>query len=228
MINEVRVLTVTGTASKRKKNNKELFRRLLYFYKIITIYYSMRYIQYLILFTLLPITISAQQKSISIGAGLAGFDGLHEMGSGILISAGYQQSYLKNRLRVGPQLTSGTFTGYGISDIPDQYFNITQLALQTQFDFLHYKAFNLFVGVGAGAAFSRGLIGLGGWSGTNDYGNFHRFYLLGNAEAGLRIAPLESNWSVQLIPICIGAGKSYIGYEEAEIRIAFRLNENKK
>jgi hypothetical protein len=83
-------------------------------------------------------------------------------GGGVSYGLGYQINLYKNRLRLCPNISSGTFTTKGITDISDDFFNSTNLKLNLNFDVVKYKSSSIFLGLGYTFNRVNGYEGIGG------------------------------------------------------------------
>lgn len=151
------------------------------------------------------------KSSLKTAVGIGINEGKDEIGVGALILIGYQKTLWKDRLRLTPNITSGNFIPFGITDTRDQYYRITSLGFNGYLDALKYKAVSLFIGTGVFMNFSRGLLGTGGWpeegNTTSEY--FLNYYYGGYLGAGIRIEPKGRRISYELTPINFQFGNDY-------------------
>ena len=140
------------------------------------------------------------KNSIKVGAGVEGIDNTKVDGHGFVTALTYQRQ-LKDWLWLAPHAKHGTYTTLGITDTPDEYFNIMTLGIGMNATILHY----LCVGVGTEVNYLHGLIGTGGEiSHASHY--VRSFYPDLYANAGLRIAPREKRIAVNIIPFNLSMG----------------------
>ena len=105
---------------------------------------SYKYISYslLIILSLASKSIWSQiqtKNALTFNSGVGFTTNYTSLGGGITYGLGYQINLYKNRLRLCPNLSTGTFTTKGIFDISDDFFNSTNLKLNHNFDLVKYK-----------------------------------------------------------------------------------------
>lgn len=156
------------------------------------------------------------RSSITTGIGIGVNDSEEESGFGLVYSIGYQKSFgEKERFRINPNLLYGNFSTFGITDNRDQYYNITSLRMNVNYDVLKYKSVSLLITSGGFLNYSRGLFGNGGEINTNSSSRyFNKIYFGGNAGIGLRINPSKSRFAYEIKPLNVEFGnKSFVlGY----------------
>ena len=151
-----------------------------------------------------------RQTSITSAVGFGINEGETELGMSFFYSIGWQKSVGENnRLRINPNLLSGGFVPFAISDVPDQYYRMTQLRFNVHYDLIKYKSFSLVTSAGAFVSLSRGLIGSGGRS-SNNSGYFYNFYFGGNVSLGLRYSPQKNRIAYELRPSISLGNKGFI------------------
>jgi hypothetical protein len=162
-------------------------------------------------------------NSFTIGLGPGINEGLRETGMGGLVSIGYQRSFFNDRFRVNPNITTGNFFPFGITDTRDQYYRVTSLGVNCYLDAIKYRSLSLFIGAGGLVNYTRGLLGTGGWP---EEGNTASEYLVklyygGYLAAGFRINPPEKRIAYELTPIniCFGSEQFFMGYFKVGINI---------
>lgn len=158
-----------------------------------------------------------KRTSIRTGIGVGINEGRRETGMGIIYSIGWQKSYgKKNKWRLNPNMIIGGFVPFVITDTRDQFYRITSLGLNLNYDLVKYKAFSIVTTGGGFINYSRGLLGTGGWPGANNNRSeyFNSFYFGGNASLGLRINPKNSKLAYEFRPITVQFGNNYfvLGY----------------
>lgn len=189
---------------------------------------------FFILFSISPLAISQETNfsrySIKTGIGVAINEGNRETGMGILYSFGVEKSFLKNkRLRLNPNIHTGSFAPRFITDTRDQYYRVTSLELLANFDALKYKSVSVVLSAGGFLNYSRGLLGTGGMpevaSNSSEY--FHKLYLGGSLGIGIRINSKNSKFAYELRPLNIHLGNNFfmLGYLEFGIAYKFPLKE---
>lgn len=156
------------------------------------------------------------KNSIKIGAGIEIVENTKLEGVGFVTTLSYQRQ-LKEGLWLAPHAKHGTYTSWGITDTPDEYFNTTTLGIGLNATLLQV----LYFGVGTEVNYSHGLIGTGGeYSRASHY--VRSFYPDLYASAGLRIAPRKKRFAVNIIPFTFSIGiheeVSYVLRLEAEIK----------
>lgn len=166
-------------------------------------------------------TVKAQENeftrsSIKTGIGIGFNDGEEESGFGLVYSIGYQKSFgEKERFRINPNLLIGGFSSYTITDTRDQFYRITSLGMNINYDVLRYKSVSLLITAGGFLNYSRGLFGNGGEINTNSSSRyFHKIYFGGNAGIGLRINPPKSRFAYEIKPLNVAIGNKgfVLGY----------------
>jgi len=162
-----------------------------------------------------------------VGVGLGTNEGLSEIGMGTLFSFGYQKSVWKERLRINPNIMTGGFLPYAVTDVEDQYYRITSLGLNGYLDALKYKAFSIFVGAGGFINYSRGLFGTGGWphEGNNGSEYFFKLYYGGYLGGGIRINPKNKRIAYELTPINVCLGNDYFTLGFLKFGIDIKINK---
>ena len=171
----------------------------------------------LIIFTL---KIKAQENkfttsAIKTGIGAAVNDGIEESGLGLIYSVGYQKSFgKKEKLRINPNLLYGGFTSNGITDTREQFYRITSLGMNVNYDLIKYKSVSLLISTGGFLNYSRGLFGTGGEFDNGSSKYFNEFYFGGNASIGIRINSNKSRFAYEIKPLNIQVGNKgfVLGY----------------
>lgn len=189
----------------------------------------------LTVFVLFPSICFSQEyskNSLKFGVGLGINEGKNETGVGGLIMFGYQKSVWKDRLRIGPAITTGSFFPFGITDVRDQYFRITTLGLNGYLDLLKYKGVSIFIGTGGFVNYTRGLLGTGGWYdepiSSSDY--FFKIYYGGTLGGGIRIDPKKSKVAYEIAPLNVNFGNDYfmLGFFRIGIDVKINKRNSKK
>jgi hypothetical protein len=174
----------------------------------------------LIIIVLFSLTSLAQENeftrsSIKTGVGIGLNEGNKESGLGIVYSIGYQKSFgKKEKFRINPNLLYGGFNSFGISDTRDQFFRITSIGMNVNYDLIKYKSVSLLITSGGFLNYSRGLFGTGGENDIRDSSYFNQLYFGGTAGIGIRISSAKSRFAYELKPFNIQFGnKDFIlGY----------------
>ena len=82
---------------------------------------------------------------------------------GFVYPVGYQKSFWKKeKFRINPNLLYGGFISSGITDTPQQFFRITSIGMNVNYDLVKYKSVSLLITSGVFLNYSRGLFGTGG------------------------------------------------------------------
>lgn len=181
-------------------------------------------------FTFLSIKTFAQistRGELKMGIGIAIDEGDRETGVGGIVILGYQKSFLKNRLRIGPMVRVGNFIPLGITDTRDQYFRSSTLDLSSDFDIIKYKAVSLFAGAGGFINYSRGLLGTGGWPSERNNGSdyFFKLYAGGKLKGGLRINPEKRKFTIEFVPFNVFFGNDYFLLGSINFLVGIKLPE---
>ena len=139
------------------------------------------------------------KSSLLGGIGVGSSNNSRADGLGINWSIGYQRDVWKNRLRIVPYISFGTYTNKGTTDVPDKYYNSTNLKVTLNFDVLKIKAFSLFIGSGLTANYSSGLIGTGGDPGRSSSEYFNESNLTLNGLIGFKLNPTKNRIGYELL-----------------------------
>ena len=132
-----------------------------------------------------------------------------ETAMGTLMSFGYQKSVWKDRLRINPNITTGTFSSFAMLDVRDQHYKLTSLSINGYLDIPPRKPVSIVVGTGVFLNYSRGVLGTGGRNENNRSSEyFHKLYYGIFVGAGLRISPTNSRFAYELVPINYQAGNN--------------------
>lgn len=169
-------------------------------------------------------------ESLKFGIGFGINEGQQETGVGTILSFGYQNSIWNDRVRINPNIMTGNFIPFGITDTRDQYYRITTIGMNGYLDLLKYKAFSIFVGTGAFVNYSRGLLGTGGWpeAGNTQSAYFFKMYYGGCLAGGIRINPKNSKLAYELTPFNIFFGNEYYFMGVLKFGIDLKLNQQNK
>lgn len=143
-----------------------------------------------------------RKTSIKTGFGIGMNEGKNETGTGLFYSIGWQKSLgNKNKLRINPNLLMGEFVPFIITDLPDEYYRITVLGLNLNYDLIKFHALSLVTTVGVWGDFTRGLIGTGGYHSTSTSSEYvGNLYCGGNFSLALRIDPKKSKLAYEIRP----------------------------
>jgi len=166
-----------------------------------------------------------KRRSLKTGLALGFNSGYRETGVGMMYAFGWQKSFgKKNKFRINPNIMIGGFTSFGITDVPKQYYRITNLNFDLHYDLIRYKALSLVTTLGVFVNLSRGLIATGGWPDAHRNSRyFYSFYFGGLSSIGLRIAPKKSKLAFELRPINIQMGTRYFEMIFFMFNIDFKL-----
>lgn len=167
------------------------------------------------------------RTSLKTGLGVGYNEGYREIGTGVVYSIGWQKSYgTQNRVRLNPNLVFGGFMPFGITDSRDQFYRISLLGLNVHYNLIQYKPFSLVTTTGGFINYSRGLIGTGGWSESDNikWEYFYTLYFGVSASFALRIEPNNSKFAYEIRPLNLHLGqKDYIlGYLMFGVDYKFR------
>ena len=152
----------------------------------------------LIVMLLFSLNIIAQENeftrsSIKTGIGVGINDGIEESGLGFVYSVGYQKSFgKKEKFRINPNLLYGGFNSNGITDTREQFFRITSIGMNVNYDLIKYKSVSLLLTSGGFLNYSRGLFGTGGENEVRSSRYFNQLYFGGTAGIGIRINSIKS------------------------------------
>ncbi|AWW29270.1 hypothetical protein DN752_03445 [Echinicola strongylocentroti] len=169
------------------------------------------------------------KNSIEAGVGLGVNEGWSELGMGFVYTLGFQREIgLDGRLRINPNLLFGGFIPIGFTDTEEQFYRLTNLGVDVNYDLIRVKSVSLVVTAGAFASYSRGLIGTGGYwcvEENEQSAYFSHVYFGAKGAFGIRLNPKKSKLSYELRPINIhvGSRRFVLGYPMFEI--AFKLHK---
>jgi hypothetical protein len=177
-------------------------------------------IKLLILFACIQHKLYAQENeftksSIKTGIGIAINEGIKESGLGLIYSIGYQKTFgEKERLRINPNLLFGGFNSVGITDTREQFYRVTSLGMNINYDLIKYKSVSLLVASGLFVNYSRGLFGTGGEFEVKKSKYFNELYFGGNANIGIRINSNKSRFAYEIKPLNVHFGNKgfVLGY----------------
>ncbi len=138
-------------------------------------------------------------------------------GFGMRFGIGYQRELWRDRLRLVPAFTMGSYNNKGTTDVADAYHNSFNLSTNVYVDVLKYKSVSFILGTGLTANYISGLKGSGGGfsSALNTTPNYGGFFTLTNW--GLNINP-GFRWSPKShrIGVEIGFLNGTIGFNDAD------------
>ena len=177
-------------------------------------------INLLIVILLFSLKINAQdneftRSSIKTGIGVGINDGIEESGLGFVYSVGYQKSFgKKEKFRINPNLLYGGFNSNGITDTRQQFFRITSLGMNVNYDLIKYKSVSLLITTGGFLNYSRGLFGTGGENEIRNSRYFNQLYFGGTVGIGIRINSTESRFAYEIKPLNLQIGNKgfVLGY----------------
>ena len=171
-------------------------------------------------FLFLSLNINAQENeftrsSIKTGIGVGINDGIEESGLGFVYSVGYQKSFgKKEKFRINPNLLYGGFNSSGITDTREQFFRITSIGMNVNYDLVKYKSVSLLITSGGFLNYSRGLFGTGGENEIRNSRYFNQLYFGGTAGIGIRINSTKSRFAYEIKPLNVQIGNKgfVLGY----------------
>jgi hypothetical protein len=176
--------------------------------------------KFLLVILLFSLKITAQENqftrsSIKTGIGAGVNDGIEESGLGFVYSVGYQKSFgKKEKFRINPNLLYGGFNSNGITDTRQQFFRITSLGMNVNYDLIKYKSVSLLITTGGFLNYSRGLFGTGGENEIRNSRYFNQLYFGGTVGIGIRINSTESRFAYEIKPLNLQIGNKgfVLGY----------------
>jgi hypothetical protein len=139
------------------------------------------------------------------------------------VSAGYQYSFLKDRMHFNPKVSVGSYQSTGFDDVRDQYFNSVNFKLGLSYDLIRIKAFNINIETGGLINNSRGLKGTGGELQKIESEYVNNWYYGFILTTGIRIAPLNKRFAIKMNPIYIHAGTDYFLELQAMVGFEYKL-----
>ena len=161
------------------------------------------------------------------GIGIGNSANTRADGLGMNWSIGYQRDIWKNRLRIVPSISFGTYTNKGTTDVPDAYYNSTNLKVNLNFDVLKIKTFSLFIGSGLTVNNSSGLIGTGGWPSGRRYSEyFNESSFTFNGLIGLKLNPTKNRIGYELLLLdgSFENKKDFSKLSVLKVRVIMKLN----
>ncbi|HDP74337.1 MAG TPA: hypothetical protein ENN49_00385 [Bacteroidales bacterium] len=81
-------------------------------------------------------------------------EGRGEQGFGIPLGVGYQRQFLNGRTRLHTYIQAASYRTFAITDVPDSYYRVTTLGIDSDFDILRYYSFSVVLGTEAGLSYS--------------------------------------------------------------------------
>ena len=139
---------------------------------------------------------------------------------GINGSVGFQRQLWKDRLRIVPSISFGTYTAKPITGAPDAYSSSTNLKINLNFDILKMKNFSMFFGSGFVINYTSGLLGTGGEPGRTTSEYFNKTNIGLNGLLGLRLMPSQSRFGYELL-LLDGTFPNTNKFSELSIKLRF-------
>ncbi|MEO2064238.1 MAG: hypothetical protein ABGW97_14735 [Christiangramia sp.] len=174
-------------------------------------------------------TLSAQDtrhfNSLTTGIGFGYSEGKQESGFGLVYEIGYQRSFGRsNRFRFNPNLQYGGFLPFATTDMPDQLYRLSTLALDLHYDLARFKSLSLVTTPGIFGSYSRGLTGTGGMNGISSSEYFQSFYFGGKFSLGIRISKSIKRLAYEIRPLNIHFGSKYFLYNSIMFKVHIKLD----
>lgn len=177
--------------------------------------------------------LSKSSLSYGLGIGYSGSGNNDYGGVGLSLLIGYKRDIWKDRLRLNPNLTVGSYKNGKDDKTRDKYFNVANLNLSLEYDFLRYKAFSLNIETGGLVGFANGLKGVGVETEFGDatytdimhtesefIENFNYGAIVG---FGLMISPLNSKYAIKISPVNLHFGNEDLTELHSFISIDIKL-----
>ncbi len=124
----------------------------------------------------------------------------------------YQKSFgKKEKFRINSNLIYGRFNSNGINDTPQQFFRITSIGMNVNYDLVKCKSVSLLITSGGFLNYSRGLFGTSGENEIRNSSYFSQLYFGGTAGIGIRINSTKSRFAYEIKPLNVQIGNN--GFE---------------
>lgn len=174
---------------------------------------------------------SKNSLSYGLGIGISASGSNDYSGIGPALIIGYKRDIWRDRLRLNPNLTIGSYRSGMNDNTRDKYFNTVNLNLSLEFDFIRYKAFSLNVETGGLVGITNGLKGIGteydAARSSDIMFNESEFINKLNYGAilgfGLRISPLKSKYAIKISPLNLHLGNDGLRELHSFISIDIKL-----
>lgn len=168
---------------------------------------------FIFLLIIISYSFNAQEFSknaIKIGFGAGVNEGSEETGLGFIYSLGFQKAIGSNeRFRVNTNLRYGEFSSNSITDTRENFYRITSLGINANYDVIKYKSISLFIGAGAFLNYTRGMLGTGGELINHDQSRyFYKMYSGGTSGLGIRISSKKSRLAYEIKPLNVEFGNN--------------------
>lgn len=158
--------------------------------------------------------LSKNYLTYGLGFGLSATKNKDYSGIGPTIIIGYKRDIWKDRLRLNPNITIGSYRSGMNDNTRDKFFNTANLNLSLEFDFLRYKALSLDIETGGLVGITNGLKGIGTeydsaistdimFNKSEFINNFNYGAILGFS---LRVSPLKSKYAIKISPLNLHLG----------------------
>ncbi|MCF6331760.1 MAG: hypothetical protein L3J11_00635 [Draconibacterium sp.] len=108
-------------------------------YKTTTKKHFLSLLPFLLLFCSPVFAQEYSNESLKFGIGFGINEGNQEIGVGTIVSFGYQKSIWNDRVRINPNIMTGNFRPFGITDTRDQYYRITTFGMNGYLDLIKYN-----------------------------------------------------------------------------------------
>lgn len=168
---------------------------------------------------------SRQSKSIAAGMGYSYNGGAVEGRSGLVYTFSYQNKIgRRDQLRFSPNFTFGTYKGAGGYKGRDEFYRVSSIGIDLNYDVVRIKHISLVSSVGVLGAYSRGLLGTGGYE-PNFMGSeyFNRVYGAAKAAVAIRINKPTSRVAMELVPASLSLGPNHFNWTMAMFKLEYKL-----
>lgn len=164
------------------------------------------------------------KSSLKYGIGIGVSDGHRATGGGVILLVGYQHNIWKDKLRLNPNLTFGSYHAKYVQDVRDQWFNSTNLEAILYYDLVRVKAFAFTIGTGVVVNNMKGLLGTGGYPPAENRSEyFSDWHYGGYLGGGFRIAPQNGRLAFEIMPLNFHVGPDYFMEGYAKIGLDVKL-----
>jgi hypothetical protein len=168
------------------------------------------------------------KNTLKLGTGPGASMGVNNDGLGINFSIGYQREVWKDRLRLNPNFSIGSYSSRFVMDARDQHFNSINLESNLSYDLIRVNTFSIVIGTGLILNNSRGLLGTGG---KEDYTDpnpvsseyFSHYRIGGYLGAGFRINSPNKRTAISIMPLNLHFGNNFLEqHVRVEVDIKFK------
>jgi hypothetical protein len=152
-----------------------------------------------------------------------------ESGVGLMFSAGFQRSFLKDRVRINSTLMTGKYTHLFSKSAAFEHYRMNSLDLNTFVDVIKFRSFSLFAGTGFFLNNSVGIHGIGeaadAFTGSK---HFNKTYYGLNFGTGFRVDSNKSRLAQEFSLFNGAYGNNGFWLEYFKFGLDYKLSPRKK